>query len=64
MVSKFWFTTYEMDKTDIFTLFFACVYRSRGALVLDNRRDFTQIGQTDFVIDTFYVIGDNCKLVD
>ena len=26
----------------------ACVYRSRGALFLDNRRDFTQMGQTDF----------------
>ena len=26
----------------------ACVYRSRGALFLDNRRDFTEMGQTDF----------------
>ena len=26
----------------------ACVYRSRGALCLDNRRDFTEMGQTDF----------------
>ena len=25
----------------------ACVYRSRGALFLDNRRDFTEMGQTD-----------------
>ena len=26
----------------------ACVYRSRGALFLDNRRDFTEMGQTNF----------------
>ena len=26
----------------------ACVYRSRGALFLDNRRDFTEMGQSDF----------------
>ena len=26
----------------------ACVYRSRGALFSDNRRDFTEMGQTDF----------------
>ena len=26
----------------------ACVYRSRGTLFLDNRRDFTEMGQTDF----------------
>ena len=26
----------------------ACVYQSRGALFLDNRRDFTEMGQTDF----------------
>ena len=26
----------------------ACVYRSRGALFLDNRRDFTEMRQTDF----------------
>ena len=26
----------------------ACVYRSRGALFLGNRRDFTEMGQTDF----------------
>ena len=26
----------------------ACVYRSRGALFLDNRRDITEMGQTDF----------------
>ena len=28
--------------------FCACVYRSRDALFLDNRRDFTKMGQTDF----------------
>ena len=28
--------------------FCACVFRSRGALFPDNRRDFTQMGQTDF----------------
>ena len=28
--------------------FCACVYRSRDALFLDNRRDFTNMGQTDF----------------
>ena len=28
--------------------FCACVYRSRDALFLDNQRDFTQMGQTDF----------------
>ena len=27
--------------------FCACVYWSRGALFPDNRRDFTQMGQTD-----------------
>ena len=27
--------------------FCACVYRSRDALLLDNRRDLTQMGQTD-----------------
>ena len=26
----------------------ACVYRSRGALFIENRRDFTEMGQTDF----------------
>ena len=28
--------------------FCACVCRSRDALFLDNRRDFTQMGQMDF----------------
>ena len=28
--------------------FCACVYRSRDALFLDNGRDFTKMGQTDF----------------
>ena len=28
--------------------FCAYVYRSRGALFPDNRRDFTEMGQTDF----------------
>ena len=28
--------------------FCACVYRSRGALFPDDRRDFTEMGQTDF----------------
>ena len=28
--------------------FCACVYRSRDALFLDNPRDFTEMGQTDF----------------
>ena len=28
--------------------FCACLYRSRGPLFLDNRRDFTQMGQTAF----------------
>ena len=34
---------------DLFShCFCACVYRSRGASVPGNRRDFTQMGQTDF----------------
>ena len=31
----------------VIDLFCACVYRSRDALFLDNRRDFTKMGQTD-----------------
>ena len=40
--------------------FCACVYRSRGALLSDNRRDFSEMGQTDFKSnDTLFVIRDN-----